>query len=321
MSNVVQVQAAHRQRDQVVGRRRRLRPPGKRGVPLLKRPGNEGPEPSRLVLKVPDPAHMLHPFLQGLHAAKHHGCRSGHPQSVRLTHDVQPGLCPCLPRSHFLPDPVHHYLRAAARQRIQSRRMQSYEGLPDRQPTTASYVNDFGRRQGVYIYWILGLDGREEVFIVVNIQVRVEATLHQDPRPPKFQCLFYLGEYLLLPEEITVTRAGGTVEGAEVTLSQTEVSVIDVAVNNERDLLLRDHASPLLHRQGAKGEKIPGPQHLQGVLVTHPIPTLDSVQQGVRQRCHISAPVSLPATVLGIKAILEHPEIARQGRSTEGPVV
>src|SRR5680860_1434251 len=80
--------------------------------------------------------------------------------------------------------------------------MQPCEGLSHRQPTTARYVNDFGRRQGVYIYWILGLDGREEVFIVVNIQVRVEATLHQDPRPPKFQRLFYLGEYLLGQEEI-----------------------------------------------------------------------------------------------------------------------
>src|SRR5660397_231649 len=129
-------------------------------------------------------------------------------------------------------------------------------------------VNDFGRRQGVYIYWILGLDGREEVFIVVNIQVRVEATLHQDPRPPKFQCLFYLGEYLLLPEEITVTRAGGTVEGAEVTLSQAAVRVVDVAVNNERNLLLRHRPPPLLHREGAKGKEIPAPKQCQGVLIT-----------------------------------------------------
>src|SRR5680860_1484460 len=137
--------------------------------------------------------------------------------------------------------------------------MQPCEGLSHRQPTTARYVNDFGRRQGVYIYWILGLDGREEVFIVVNIQVRVEATLHQDPRPPKFQRLFYLGEYLLLPEEITVTRAGGTVEGAEVTLSQAEVGVVDVAVNNERNLLLRHRPPPLLHREGAKGKEIHAP--------------------------------------------------------------
>src|SRR5680860_866804 len=89
-------------------------------------------------------------------------------------------------------------------------------------------------------------------------------------RPPGAGDGYLLGQEEIFAKIEETLELGGTVEGAEVTLSQAEVGVVDVAVNNERDLLLRDHASPLLHRQGAKGEKIPGPQHLQGVLVTHP---------------------------------------------------
>src|SRR3954449_6013888 len=54
-----------------------------RCVFALERPGDEGREPAGLVLKIPNQIEVVHPLLDRLAAAKHHGCSGAHPQLMR----------------------------------------------------------------------------------------------------------------------------------------------------------------------------------------------------------------------------------------------
>src|SRR5947208_12848907 len=96
---------------------------------------------------------------------------------------------------------------------------------------------------------VAGLDRAEEVFVVVDAEIRVVPSLHQDTRPAERERLLDLLEDDRLWQEVALSAVTGPpVEGTEVAVGHADVRVVDVPVDDER------HPS----RIGAAGAELVG---------------------------------------------------------------
>ena len=80
-------------------------------------------------------------------------------------------------------------------------------------------------------------------------ELGVQAALHHDAGAAQLDGLLDLAKDLLVAEQITLGRAQRPVEGAEIAAGGAEVGVIDVAVDDEGDIVAWQH--PAAH--GVRG--------------------------------------------------------------------
>src|SRR5687767_13598970 len=93
-------------------------------------------------------------------------------------------------------------------------------------------MNDLGRRKRMELELrISHLDRTEQVLIPLQRQVRVVSTLQQKLYTANGDCFVDLAEDLVESEDVAICVTDRTVEGAEVTASDADVRVIDVAVD------------------------------------------------------------------------------------------
>src|SRR5688572_5906191 len=172
--DVVEVDAADRLRQQVVERGREVAHlVGQARAVGLERPGDEGAEAARLVLELPDPAHVLHALLERLDVAVHHRRRGGDAEAVSLAHDAEPIRRLGLLRRDDVADAVDEDFRASARDRVEPGVAQPRQCLGDGELRPARDVLDLGRRQHVQVDAVALLDRPEEVFVELDAEIGV----------------------------------------------------------------------------------------------------------------------------------------------------
>src|SRR5258705_6838056 len=108
------------------------------------------------------------------------------------------------------------------------------------------------------------LDRRQQVLIPLNLQIRVEAALHQDARSAQVQRLLNLAKDSLVRKDVALRAAHRTIKGAEAAILGAEICVIDIAIDDVADHALgMDPASNGVSRHSCAdqivgGEQVPG---------------------------------------------------------------
>src|SRR5205823_10829036 len=100
----------------------------------------------------------------------------------------------------------------------------------------AGDVLDLGGREGVEVDRVARLDRAEEILVEVDPEVGMVSALHQQAGAADRERLLDLLEDDRLREEVALARVAGTaVERAELAVGVTDVRVIEVPVDDERD--------------------------------------------------------------------------------------
>ena len=231
--DVVEVEARQSQRRQVVPRACLLA--AKLRVAGLKRPCDEGAEAARLVLQAAHLLHVLDAVGHRLAEADDHRRRALHADRVRRLHDAQPIVRHDLLRRNPLADAVDEDLRAAARQAVESRRLQALQCLLDGKPRLLCEVEDLRRRERVdRQHGKLALQAAQHFLVIGKTQLRMQAALNHQLRAARLDRLTRLFENFLVGEQVGVRRVQAAVEGAEAALVAADVRIVDVAVDDER---------------------------------------------------------------------------------------
>src|SRR3954451_754302 len=102
----------------------------KRGVLALEGPRDEGGEAAGLLLEIADELEVVHPLLDGLAAAEHHGGGRPHAELMRGTVDVDPLVNRALQTADAMADSVVEDLRAAAGDGVETGVAEAGDGVP-----------------------------------------------------------------------------------------------------------------------------------------------------------------------------------------------
>ena len=132
---------------------------------------------------------------------------------------------------------VDEDLGAAARDRVEAGVAQPRERLRHRELRAPRDVLDLGRRERVQVDRVARLDRAEEILVVVDPEVGVMAALHEEPgAADRERLLDLLVDHRLRQEVALAHVAGPAVERAEVAVGDADVRVVEVPVDDERDL-------------------------------------------------------------------------------------
>src|SRR5665647_1263161 len=233
--HVVEVDAAHGEQTQVVeagGGRvagRKLRVAGLEG------PRNERREAPGLVLQVADAAQVLDALGRRVDRAEHHRRGGLHAEAVGDAHHVEPRVGGDLVRADGRAHPVDEDLGAAAGQAVEAGGVEAAQRLLDAQVAGRRDVHDLRRRERVDVDRVARLDAAEDPLEPADVEVGVQAALHHDGRAAERQRLLDLAVDVVLGQEVALAAPRLLVEGAEAATREAVISVVDVAVDDERD--------------------------------------------------------------------------------------
>ncbi len=79
---------------------------------------------------------------------------------------------------------------------------------------------------------IFRFDVPQQLFVPFNLQLRMKASLHQNPGPAKRECFFNLGIQNFQTMKIRIVFEGRTIKCAKRTLYITNVRVVNVAIDD-----------------------------------------------------------------------------------------
>ena len=122
-------------------------------------------------------------------------------------------------------------------------------------------------------------DVAEQILVPLDRQLGVMTTLHQGARATNRDRLFDLREDDALWKDVALARiARLAVEGAEVAVRHADVRVIDVAVDDVRNLARIRLAIADLIRGGANRDEVARLHQRQGVSVGQPLAREHTIQ-------------------------------------------
>ena len=109
------------------------------------------------------------------------------------------------------------------------------------------------------------LDAGEQVLVIIDLEVRVKAALHEDSRAAQRESFIDLLEDRLERLDVSFGRTHRPVEGAKRAVLRANIGVVDVAVNDVGDHAFR--MEPLAHGVSleADAEQIIGLQHVESL--------------------------------------------------------
>src|SRR5215831_1991849 len=133
-------------------------------------------------------------------------------------------------------------LTATTRHRIQAGSLQAYENIRNADPRNASNVQNFGRREAMAVDLKSLLDSGEEALIIVDLQVRMNTALHENSRPAQHQrFLDFLIDHMIR-QNIRLWIALDSIERAERTELFAHIRVVDIAIDDVADDIIRVNA-------------------------------------------------------------------------------
>ena len=146
------------------------------------------------------------------------------------------------------------------------------ERLGDGQLRAPRDVLDLGRRERVQVDLVARLDRAEEILVVVDPEVGVVAALHEEPGAADRERLLDLLVDDGLGQEVRLALvARAPVEGAEVAVGDADVRVVQVPVDDERDLRRVGQAVADLVRDAADRDEVARAEQRDRVLVRDPL--------------------------------------------------
>ena len=107
------------------------------------------------------------------------------------------------------------------------------------------------------------LDAREQVLVIIDLEVGVKAALHEDSRAAQGERFIDLLEDRLERLDVSFRRTHGPIEGAKRAVLRADIGVVDVAVNDVGDHAFRMQALAHGVRLEAEAEQIVGLQHVE----------------------------------------------------------
>ncbi len=117
--------------------------------------------------------------------------------------------------------------------------------------------------------WETLLDAAEHLLVPVDLEVGMEASLHEDAGAAKFDGFANLFVDGVEVEDVTFFRSRsfqGTIKGAEGAIFRAEIRVIDVAVDDVRDRAFGMKAAADGVGFHANADEVVGLEHLEGLL-------------------------------------------------------
>ena len=118
-------------------------------------------------------------------------------------------------------------------------------------------VDDFGGRERVQNdVRILLHDEGEDVLVVVNLQLGVQAALEQNFDTALLDGVADLGENLLIGEEVSLVVTGGSVERTELASDPTHVGVVENSTDDVGHSSFGHSLEPAVARKGREFEQI-----------------------------------------------------------------
>ena len=164
--------------------------------------------------------------------------------------------------------PVDQDLGAAAGKRVEPGIAQARERLGHRQLRPAGDVLHLGRREGVQVDRVARLDRAEQILVPVDAEVGVVTALHQHRGAAESQRLLDLLEDHRARQHVALAAVPRpAVEGAEVAVGDADVGVVDIAVDDERDLVAVGAAVAHLVGGAADGDEVARAQQRERVVV------------------------------------------------------
>ena len=116
------------------------------------------------------------------------------------------------------------------------------------------------------------------------IHDQLVAALEQERGPAQRERLLDLPEDDRLGEDVPLGIAGKTIEGAEIAVGHTEVRVVDVAINDEGDLVRGRPPVAELPRRATHRDEIAGPQQSHRVVLPEAFAVEGAVEDVLRGR-------------------------------------
>ena len=179
---------------------------------------------------------MFDALLDRFAAAEHHRGGGAHTELVRREVHVDPLLSRALQAADPSPHFVVKDLRAAAGNRIQTGVAQAGDGRLQIQPADRGDVLNLGRREAMQPdLRETALDGAEHLLVPLDLQIGMQAALHQHARAAEIEGLLNLLEDDVDAVDVAFRVAHRTVEGAEAAVLRAEVGVVDIAVDDVGD--------------------------------------------------------------------------------------
>src|ERR1051326_5104044 len=126
-------------------------------------------------------------------------------------------------------------LSATARQTIHACKMQlvQYFGLwPFHDTGDILYLDG---RKGIGLNLIVPFDILQQVDIIIELEIRMNAALQEDTRTAPGQQFFDFFADLLVAQQVTLWTGRLAIESAEAAVDDADVGVVDVAVYQEGD--------------------------------------------------------------------------------------
>ncbi len=265
--DVVEVEAADGESFQIIDGGGFLNFFAERRVVRSENPRNECGEAAGIFLNAANTLEMIDAMAQLFAAAEHHGGGRAQAQFVRGAVHIFPIVAGAFEARDFGADFVIENFGAAAGNRLQSGVHQAANGVFDGEFADFRDAENFRRGKTVQVNGgKFLLDGAEEIFVVVDLQIGMQAALKKNSITAEFEHLFDLLENFLEAEDVAVFGADGTIERAEGAIFGAEIGVIDVAV----DLIGGDARVVLFQAELMSGhpdtDKVIGFEHIESLL-------------------------------------------------------
>ena len=204
-------------------------PAAERGPVRLVRPAQEREEAAGLVLEVARPLQVLEPLLQCLVEADHHRRGRSHPAFDDRPLRVEVVAHEVLPFGVPLAEVLGQDLAAAACDPVDACVAEARRRFRVREPGAVGEEHELGDSQRVELHALAVAlaHRREQVAVVVERELRVEAAVEADEVATDVQQLVDLVEDLLTREDVAAVLVRQDVERAVVALGDADVGVVD----------------------------------------------------------------------------------------------
>src|SRR5688572_22307820 len=205
----------------------------------LERPGNECREAPRFVLEGAELLEMIDAMTNGLTNSGHHRAGGTQAEFVSFAVNHKPFFAAALQGTDVVSHFVIQNFAAAARHGVQTCRFQPLEGLSDCQFGNPRDIQNLGWREAMAVNRVTRLNSRQEILVIIDLQIRMNAALHQDTGATESDRFFDLFVDHMIRKNVSLRVALYPVERTERAKLLADIGVVDVAIDDIADDIIR----------------------------------------------------------------------------------
>ena len=175
---------------------------------------------------------MIHAMLEILAAAEHHGGRGAQAERMGGAVHFFPLVGGAFQAGNAGADFVVENFSAAAGNGFQACIAEAGDRVADAERGNFGDADDFRSGEAVQMdARVLLLQRAEQIFVVIELQIGIQAALQQNSGAAELEHLVNLAANFFEGEDVAFFRAHRAVEGAEGAVFGAEIRVIDVAID------------------------------------------------------------------------------------------